>query len=113
MLDAAVALLLWLGGLFVSESINDLLLPEVSWLHLSVVFLAVSPVAIYARWRGHISFFHSDIALLLPWTVFCGVFADFLMDNSYCIPFAAVIGFSVLLRVRRWLHRHSEDAVQC
>ena len=111
-LDMGIALLIWSSSIVVSGAVNDLLPPAWSWLHLAVFYLAVTPGAFYARWRGHISFASSDVVIFLPVPLLFGLLGDFLINNAYLIPFAVAYGLAGLFRFRQWLHKPSAESRQ-
>lgn len=111
-LDSGIAALLWLSAIAVSGIITDALPDAYRWLYLAIFYLAVSPVAFYARWRGHVSFATSDVAVFLPAPLLFGAIGDFLLDDNFVLlfPFAVTCVLAVLFRFRRWLHGLSDEA---
>jgi hypothetical protein len=108
LLDSLVALLLYATAIVASGAIADLLPAAYSWLHLAVFYLAVSPVALYARWRGHISFFTSDVLVFLPAPLLIGRFSGLLdvnMFTMFTLPFAITCVGWGLFKFRQWIHK--------
>ena len=104
-----MAVCLWLVAISTSGVVSRALLPAFSWLDLAIFYLAVSPVAFYARWRGHISFLNTDVVIFLAAPVLFGLAADLLFANLAILPFFVSGVLAALFHVREWFRKSSGE----